>query len=185
MLHAKKLHWQTNFTTTIKNRSMWNARPTGDRAGRGASRDSQPGFDRAQTTVLQDQLTLLNLISKNPNTPTLRTVEIIPTDTANEAPPEVEKLPLEDLVREAVIKRPRCFGSRASDQGRTISTFARLRMLFSLFLRSTPSMPLRDCQEMAKCRPARPSHPQPPARLRHKFLKDLQLRWVSSSPGVP
>jgi outer membrane protein len=60
----------------------------------------------AQTTVLQDQLTLLNLISKNPNTPTLRTVEIIPTDTANEAPPEVEKLPLEDLVREAVIKRP-------------------------------------------------------------------------------
>ena len=60
----------------------------------------------AQTTVLQDQLTLLNLISKNPNSPALRTVEIVPTDSANVAPPEVEKLPLEDLVTEAVTKRP-------------------------------------------------------------------------------
>ena len=56
----------------------------------------------AQTTVLQDQLTLLNLISKNPNSPALRTVEIIPTDTADVAPPEVEKIPLEDLITEAV-----------------------------------------------------------------------------------
>jgi outer membrane protein TolC len=60
----------------------------------------------AQTTVLQDQLTLLNLISKNPNSPVLRTVEIIPTDTADTAPPEVEKLPLEDLIKEAVTMRP-------------------------------------------------------------------------------
>jgi outer membrane protein len=60
----------------------------------------------AQTTVLQDQLTLLNLISKNPSSPVLRTVEIIPTDTADVAPPEVEKLPLENLVTEAVTKRP-------------------------------------------------------------------------------
>lgn len=60
----------------------------------------------AQTTVLQDQLTLLNLIAKDPNSPALRTVEIIPTDTADAAPPEVEKLPLEDLVKEAVLKRP-------------------------------------------------------------------------------
>lgn len=60
----------------------------------------------AQTTVLQDQLTLLNLIAKDPNAPALRTLEIIPTDTAEVAPPEVEKLPLEDLVKEAVIKRP-------------------------------------------------------------------------------
>jgi outer membrane protein len=59
-----------------------------------------------QTTVLQDQLTLLNLISKDPNSPALRTVEIIPTDTANVAPPEVEKIPLEDLIKEAVTKRP-------------------------------------------------------------------------------
>jgi outer membrane protein TolC len=59
-----------------------------------------------QTTVLQDQLTLLNLISKDPNSPALRAVEIIPTDTADTAPPEVEKLPLEDLIKEAVTKRP-------------------------------------------------------------------------------
>src|ERR1700722_6525523 len=60
----------------------------------------------AQTTVLQDQLTLLNLISKDPNSPVLRTVEIIPTDKADVAPPEVEKLPLEDLIKEAITKRP-------------------------------------------------------------------------------
>ena len=60
----------------------------------------------AQTTVLQDQLTLLNLIAKDPNSPVLRTVEIIPTDNADVAPPEVEKLPLEDLVKEAANKRP-------------------------------------------------------------------------------
>jgi outer membrane protein len=60
----------------------------------------------AQTTVLQDQLTLLNLIAKDPNVPILRTVEIIPTDTADVAPPEVEKLPLEDLIKEATTKRP-------------------------------------------------------------------------------
>jgi outer membrane protein len=60
----------------------------------------------AQTTVLQDQLTLLNLISKDPNSPILRTVEIIPTDAANVAPPEVEKIPLEDLIKEAITKRP-------------------------------------------------------------------------------
>ena len=60
----------------------------------------------AQTTVLQDQLTLLNLIAKDPNSPILRNVEIIPTDAADVAPPEVEKLPLEDLIKEAVMKRP-------------------------------------------------------------------------------
>jgi outer membrane protein len=60
----------------------------------------------AQTTVLQDQLTLMNLISKDPNSPILRTAEIIPTDAADVAPPEVEKIPLEDLIKEAITKRP-------------------------------------------------------------------------------
>lgn len=60
----------------------------------------------AQTTVFQDQLTLLNLIAKDPNSPILRSVEIIPTDAADVAPPEVEKIPLEDLIKEAVMKRP-------------------------------------------------------------------------------
>lgn len=60
----------------------------------------------AQTTVLQDQLTLLSLIAKDPNASVLRSVEIIPTDTADTAPPEVEKIPLEDLIKEATTKRP-------------------------------------------------------------------------------
>jgi outer membrane protein len=60
----------------------------------------------AQTTVLQDQLTLMNLIAKNPNSPVLRSVEIIPTDTADAAPPEVEKISLDDLIKEATTKRP-------------------------------------------------------------------------------
>ena len=60
----------------------------------------------AQTTVLQDQLILLNLISKDPNSPILRTVEILPTDTADVAPPEVEKIPLQNLIQEATTKRP-------------------------------------------------------------------------------
>jgi outer membrane protein len=59
-----------------------------------------------QTIVLQDQLALLSLISKDPNSPALRNIEIIPTDTADQPPPEVEKIPLEDLVKEAVTKRP-------------------------------------------------------------------------------
>ena len=58
-----------------------------------------------QTTLLQDQLTLLNLISKDPTAPELRNIEIIPTDTADMAPPEVEKIPLEDLVKEAIVSR--------------------------------------------------------------------------------
>jgi outer membrane protein TolC len=60
----------------------------------------------SQTTLLQDQLTLLNLISKDPTSPALRTVEIIPTDTADVAPPEVEKISLEDAIKEAITKRP-------------------------------------------------------------------------------
>ncbi len=59
-----------------------------------------------QTSVLQDQLTLLNLISKDPNAPALSNVEIIPTDSADTNPPEVEKIPLQDLIKEAVTKRP-------------------------------------------------------------------------------
>ena len=60
----------------------------------------------SQTTLLQDQLTLLNLISKDPTSPGLRTVEIIPTDTADVPPPEVEKISLEDAIKEAITKRP-------------------------------------------------------------------------------
>jgi outer membrane protein len=59
-----------------------------------------------RTALLQNQLTLLNLITKDPTAPALRTVEIIPTDTADAAPPEVEKIQLEDAIQEAITKRP-------------------------------------------------------------------------------
>jgi len=78
----------------------------------------------AQTTVLQDQLTLLNLIAKDPNAPVLRNVEIIPTDTADVAPQEVEKIPLEDLVKEAITKRPDVVQSRLQIQGDDINVRA-------------------------------------------------------------
>ena len=60
----------------------------------------------ARTTLLQDQLTLLNLITKDPTSPALRTVEIVPIDAADVPPAEVEKIPLEDAIKEAVTKRP-------------------------------------------------------------------------------
>ncbi len=78
----------------------------------------------AQTTVLQDQLTLLNLISKDPNAPVLRNVEIIPTDSADTAPPEVEKLPLEDLIKEAITKRPDVLQSALTITGDDINVRA-------------------------------------------------------------
>ncbi len=78
----------------------------------------------AQTTVLQDQLTLLNLIAKDPNSPALRTVEIIPTDTADVAPPEVEKIPLEDLIKEAVTKRPEVLQASLQIKGDDINVRA-------------------------------------------------------------
>jgi outer membrane protein len=78
----------------------------------------------AETTVFQDQLTLLNLISKDPNSPALRTVEIVPTDKADVAPPEVEKLPLEDLIREAITKRPDVLQSGLLIKGDDINVHA-------------------------------------------------------------
>jgi outer membrane protein len=78
----------------------------------------------AQTTVLQDQLTLMNLIAKDPNAPVLRTVEIVPTDTADVAPPEVEKIPLDDLIKEAVMKRPDVLQAGLVIQGDNINVRA-------------------------------------------------------------
>ena len=77
-----------------------------------------------QTTLLQDQLTLLNLITKDPEAPGLATVEIVPTDTADTAPPEVEKIPLEDLIKEAVTKRPDVLTSSTTLKGDDINVRA-------------------------------------------------------------
>jgi outer membrane protein len=71
----------------------------------------------AQTTVLQDQLTLMNLIAKDPNAPVLRNVEIVPTDTASVPPPEDEKISLDDLVKEAIMKRPDVLQAKLQIEG--------------------------------------------------------------------
>jgi len=60
----------------------------------------------AQTTLLQNQLTLLNLVSKDPTAPALRNLEIVTTDAAEVEPPAVEKIPIEDAIKEAITKRP-------------------------------------------------------------------------------
>jgi outer membrane protein len=74
-----------------------------------------------QTTVLEDQLTLLSLITKDPEATNVRTIEIIPTDIADTAPPDVEKIPLDDLIKEAVTKRPDVLTSATTLQGDDIN----------------------------------------------------------------
>ena len=74
-----------------------------------------------QTTLLENQLTLMSLITKDPEAPNVRSVEIIPTDTADTPPPDVEKIPLEDLIKEAVTKRPDVLTSATTLQGDDIN----------------------------------------------------------------
>ena len=59
----------------------------------------------AQTTELQDQLVLKNLISKDPLGSNLINVEIIPTDKP-ESPEAIQTLSFEDAIKEAFQKRP-------------------------------------------------------------------------------
>ena len=59
----------------------------------------------AQTTELQDQLVLKNLISKDPLASNLLNVEIIPTDKPV-SPEAIQTLPFEDAIKEAFQKRP-------------------------------------------------------------------------------
>jgi outer membrane protein len=72
--------------------------------------ESQLATDRqnliiAQTTKLTDEQILKNAISKDPLSPALINVEIIPTDHPN--PPEaVESGSFEDAIKEAFTKRP-------------------------------------------------------------------------------
>ena len=59
----------------------------------------------AQTTELQDQLVLKNLISKDPLASNLLNVEIIPSDKPV-SPEAIQTLPFEDAIKEAFQKRP-------------------------------------------------------------------------------
>lgn len=60
---------------------------------------------QAQTTLLQDQLALLSLITKDPLGPFQNHVEIVPTDSTY-SPANVEDMPLDQAVREALANRP-------------------------------------------------------------------------------
>ncbi|HTP44980.1 MAG TPA: TolC family protein [Candidatus Acidoferrum sp.] len=62
----------------------------------------------AQTNKLQQETVLLNAITRNPLTPSLQNIEIIPT-TPISAPNITENLPLMDAVQEAWQKRPELF----------------------------------------------------------------------------
>ena len=59
----------------------------------------------AQTTLYQDQLALLALITKDPLAPFTGNVEIVPTDKMFN-PESVENQPLDQAVREALVNRP-------------------------------------------------------------------------------
>jgi outer membrane protein len=62
----------------------------------------------AQTNKLQQETVLLNAITRNPVTPSLQNVEVVPT-TPIANPNVTENLPLMDAVQEAWQKRPEIF----------------------------------------------------------------------------
>jgi outer membrane protein len=59
----------------------------------------------AQTLLLQQEMLLKNSITRNPMDPLLQRVAILPTDVIV-APPQIEILPLQDALAEALQKRP-------------------------------------------------------------------------------
>jgi outer membrane protein len=62
----------------------------------------------AQTNMLQQETVLLNAITRDPLSPSLRNIEVVPT-TGIGAPSITENLPLMDAVNEAWQKRPEIF----------------------------------------------------------------------------
>jgi outer membrane protein TolC len=77
---------------------------------------AQQGLIDAQTVQIQDQILLMSVITKSPTAPDLRNLEIVPTD-ATEVPPQIENMPLNDAVNEALSKRPDVAGDRVNIQG--------------------------------------------------------------------
>ena len=66
---------------------------------------SQQALIVAQTNELQQQTTLLNLITRNPMAAGLENVQVVPTDSIN-TPPQVNVIPYRDAVAEAWNNRP-------------------------------------------------------------------------------
>jgi len=67
--------------------------------------NANQGLIAAQTTLYQDQLALLALITKDPLGPFSNKIEIVPTDKTF-SPDSVENQPLDQAVREALVNRP-------------------------------------------------------------------------------
>lgn len=74
----------------------------------------------AQTTQLQDQLTLLNLITKDPVASNLQNVEIIPTDSVT-SPGSAENLSLPDALKQAFANRPDVLQAKTTIQADEIN----------------------------------------------------------------
>jgi outer membrane protein len=67
---------------------------------------AQQNLINAQTTQLQQQTALLNVITKDLADLDLANIEVIPVDSAQVPPPVVENIPLTDAIQEAMTKRP-------------------------------------------------------------------------------
>jgi len=70
----------------------------------------------AQTNQLQRQIILMSVITKNPASPDLNKVEIVPTDTI-QTPAIIENIALADAVNEALAKRPDVLQARTTIEG--------------------------------------------------------------------
>jgi len=66
---------------------------------------AQQGLIAAQTTQLQQQIALMNVIAKDMVDPAIYGIEVVPLDTVV-VPPPMETLPLSDAVKEAMTNRP-------------------------------------------------------------------------------
>jgi outer membrane protein len=67
---------------------------------------AQQSLIAAQTTQLQQQIALMNLITKNVADPALANIQIVPLDSADVPPPPIENMPLSSAVSEALTNRP-------------------------------------------------------------------------------
>ncbi|HYL10429.1 MAG TPA: TolC family protein [Candidatus Acidoferrales bacterium] len=86
----------------------------------------------AQTVQLQQQTLLISTITKNPLTPQLISVEVVPTDSATQ-PVEMQTAPLPDAVKEALDKRPDILQQVEDLKARDINVHATRNALLPTF----------------------------------------------------
>lgn len=82
----------------------------------------------SQTTLLQQQIIMKDLIAKNPMDPLLALVEIVPTEAA-EVPDVPEVIPLQDAIQIAMEKRPEIAQAQLDLKNRGISVKAARSLL--------------------------------------------------------